>query len=121
MKSSMFAVLAAATCAGVLFAIHDAHAKGAQNAIFPAGFTPPGNSVTRAIPATNPTQLALKATAWAVAADAGGTQAGNYQVFQNQAAPGTDWAVFFNGSPMAVGETNNSKLIAQAVAAGLVK
>jgi hypothetical protein len=121
MKSSTVALLAVAAGAAVVFAIHDAHASASQTAVFPAGFTPPGNSVTRSLPATNPTQLALKATAWSVAADAGGTQAGNYQVFQNQAAPGTDWAVFFNGAPIAVGDTSNSKLIAQAVAAGLVK
>jgi hypothetical protein len=119
MKSGVLLLLGVAGAGAALFMMHSAHA--ASSAVWPAGFTPPGNSATRNLPASNPTGMALKATTWAVAADAGGTQAGTYTVYQSAAAPGTDWAVFFNGSPMAVGDTQNAKLIQQAVAAGLVK
>lgn len=121
MKSGALILLGLAGAGVALFVAHSAHAASPSNAIWPAGFTPPGNSATRSVPNTNATQLPLKITSWAVAGDAGGTQAGTYTVYQNTNAPGTDWAVFFNGSPVQVGQTANAGLIAQSVAAGLVK
>ncbi len=120
MKAAGLVLLAVAGAGVALFVAHSAHAA-TQTAIWPAGFTPPGNSVTRNLPKTNPTQLPLTVTSWAVAADAGGTQAGTYTLYQNANAPGTDWVVFFNGTPFQAGQTQNAGLIAQAVAAGLVK
>ncbi len=120
MKAGLI-LLGIAGAGAALFVLHAAHAASPSAAIWPAGFTPPGNSATRHLPVENPTQLPLKVTSWAVAADAGGTQAGTYTLYQNAKAPGTDWAVFFNGAPVAAGDTPNAKLIEQAVAAGLVK
>ena len=119
MKSGVLVLLGIAGAGAALFMVHNAHA--ASSSVWPAGWTPPGNSATRNLPATNPTQLPLRITTWAQAADAGGTQAGTYQLVQNANSPANDWAVFFNGSPMQVGTTANSGLIAQSVAAGLVK
>ena len=120
MKSGVLILLGLAGAGAALFMVHNAHASS-SNAIWPPGFTPPGNSVTRNLPPSNPTGVALIATTWAVAGDAGGTQPGTYTVYKSAKAPSTDWAVFFNGAPLQVGTTQTSALIAQAVAAGLVQ
>ena len=121
MKSGVLILLGLAGAGAALFMVHSAHAQASSASVWPSGWTPPGNSATRNLPNTNPTNLALRITTWAQAADAGGTQAGTWKLVQNQNNQANDWAVFFNGSPMQVGTTANSGLIAQAVAAGLVK
>jgi len=121
MKSGVLVLLGLAGAGAALLMVSHAHAKAPSSSVWPSGWTPPGNSATRNLPATNPTQLALKITNWAQAASPGGATAGTFTLVQNAQNPANDWAVFFNGSPMQVGTTQNSTLIAQAVAAGLVK
>ena len=121
MKSGVLILLGLAGAGAALFMVHSAHAQASGASVWPSGWTPPGNSATRTLPSSNATTLPLRITTWAQAADAGGTQAGTFQLVQNASNPANDWAVFFNGAPMQVGTTQNSGLIAQAVAAGLVK
>jgi hypothetical protein len=121
MKSGILLLLGIAGAGAALFMVHNAHANAPSSSVWPTGWTPPGNSATRNLPSSNPTQLALRITTWAQPASPGGAAAGTFQLVQNAANPANDWAVFFNGSPMQVGATQNSTLIAQAVAAGLVK
>lgn len=118
MKGLLLLGLAAAGVA--VFIASSSHAKaGAPNAVWPTGWTPPAGASTQVLP-TNPTGLTLGMTSWSVAADAGGTAAGTYKLFQNTKSPATDWVVFFNGTLFQQGTTPNSALIAQAVAANLI-
>lgn len=114
MKLLSLLLVGAAGVAG--FMLLEKHASaGSSSSVWPPGFTPPGTSTTTTLPSSNPTGLTLKVTTWTQAADASGAQAGTWKLFQNQANPSNDWAVFFNGSPFQMGTTQNSGLIAQAM------
>ncbi|HEY2405590.1 MAG TPA: hypothetical protein VGI10_06295 [Polyangiaceae bacterium] len=103
-----------------VFVALEHHANAASASVWPPGFTPPGTSTTTTIAKTNPTQLPLKVTTWGQLADASGAQEGTWRLVQNANNPANDWAVFFNGSPVQVGTTPTSGLIAQSVAAGQI-
>ncbi|HXJ69878.1 MAG TPA: hypothetical protein VNM39_13290 [Verrucomicrobiae bacterium] len=118
MKLMPLVLLAAA--GGATFLLLEHHANAASPSVWPPGFTPPTASTTTTVPKTNPTNLPLKITTWGQAADGSGAQAGTWRLIQNQNNQANDWAVFFNGSPVQVGTTPTSGLIAQSAAAGQI-
>ena len=118
-----FAGLAAvAVFAGVASASSN---KSAASTI-PPNFKPPANATRIQIPAGHAgIPFALNQSSWPVAADASGAKAGTYTLVQNASNPNVDWVVTFtdatNGGRgiVAVSQTQNGGLMAQAAAAGL--
>jgi hypothetical protein len=116
-------VAAIAVVAGVASA---APAKKPASTI-PPGFKPPANATIVQIPAGHAgIPFGLTQTSWPVAPDASGAKAGTYVLVQNASNPLVDWLVTFtpdDGSGargiVAVSQTQNGGLMAQAAAAGL--
>lgn len=104
--------------------IHSKSANAAPASASNAPPVPPAGAVVQTI--TNPMAGTgmdqLKRTAWHVATDASGQQAGTMTLTQNAANP-NDWAVSFRpdaggGGVLAYSKTPNGGLIAQAIAGG---